>query len=267
MQSTANVPAVFELARSAAPAAVRRVLSSDDTTALLAVSTTAGDSDLAALVARFEADAASLAGSRLDLVVTSDALVIEETNEALTASQGRTIVYALAAATLLLVMHFWIAVRRPVLGLLTMVSTALTVAWILGTMHLLGLSFNVLTVTIAAVAVGIGVDYAIHMTHRFTEESTRWASLDDAIGAAVTHTGSALAISAATTAIGFGVLTLSGIEPIRQFGAITALTIVYAFLAAVLVQPAVLHLWAVWRRRSEGRSGSPTRQAADRAEG
>jgi hypothetical protein len=246
---------------------MRRVLSPDDATAVVAVATTAGDTRLDTLAPRLAADVAAMTGSRLDVVLTSDALVIDETNEALTASQGRTILYALGAATLLLIVHFWIAVRRPLLGLLTMVSTGLTVAWILGTMHLLGLSFNVLTVTVAAVAVGIGVDYAIHMTHRFTEEASRWANLDDAIGAAVTHTGSALAISAATTAIGFGVLTLSGIEPIRQFGAITALTVVYAFLAAVLVQPAVLRLWVAWQRRGDGRSRAIERESAGHAEG
>ena len=70
---------------------------------------------------------------------------------------------------------------------------------------------------------------------------------------------------AATTAAGFGVLGFASLVPLQQFGLITALTIVYSFLAAVLVQPAVLKLWAEWRERrghrTDGRScrrvGSP----------
>jgi predicted exporter len=58
-----------------------------------------------------------------------------------------------------------------------------------------------------------------------------------------------MAASAATTAAGFGVLVFASLEPLRQFGLIVALTIVYSLLAAVLIQPACLKLWGEWRAR------------------
>ena len=72
------------------------------------------------------------------------------------------------------------------------------------------------------------------------------------------QTGGALAGSAATTA-GFGVLTLSSMLPIQQFGVITALTIVYSLVAALLVTPAILHL------RSRTRAGKAPGGAGGRS--
>jgi uncharacterized membrane protein YdfJ with MMPL/SSD domain len=59
----------------------------------------------------------------------------------------------------------------------------------------------------------------------------------------VTGTGGALLGSAATTVGGFGTLVLAILPILRQFGIITGLTIVYAFLASVLVLPSLLVFW------------------------
>jgi predicted RND superfamily exporter protein len=60
---------------------------------------------------------------------------------------------------------------------------------------------------------------------------------------AVTGTGGALLGSAATTVGGFGVLAFAILPPLQQFGIITGLTIIYAFLASVLVLPSLLVVW------------------------
>jgi predicted RND superfamily exporter protein len=60
---------------------------------------------------------------------------------------------------------------------------------------------------------------------------------------AVTGTGGALLGSAATTVGGFGVLAFAILPPLQQFGIITGITIVYAFLASVLVLPSLLVVW------------------------
>lgn len=59
----------------------------------------------------------------------------------------------------------------------------------------------------------------------------------------ITGTGGALLGSAATTAGGFGVLTLAVLPFLQEFGLITALTIIFAFLASILVLPSLLALW------------------------
>ena len=102
---------------------------------------------------------------------------------------------------------------------------------------------------VASIGIGIGVPYGIHVTHRFLEDRRRHDTVDEAVRQTLTHTGGAMAGSAATTAAGFGVLVFASLEPLRQFGLIVALTIVYSLIAAVLIQPACLKLWGEWRAR------------------
>jgi uncharacterized protein len=152
-----------------------------------------------------------------------------------------------------------------------MIPSVAVVSWVLGTMWLLGISFNVLTAMVASIAIGIGVPFGIHVTHRFLEDRRRYDSVDEAIRMTVTHTGGAMAGSALTTAAGFGVLMFGSLVPMQQFGLIVAITILYSFIAAILIQPACLKLWADWRasqgdvarladheRRSEASVAEPT---------
>jgi len=133
-----------------------------------------------------------------------------------------------------------------------MVPSTLAAAWVIGSMWLLGLSFNVLTTTIAALAIGIGVPYGIHITHRFVEDRRRYDGAEEPMRQTMLHTGGALAGSAITTAAGFGVLVFASLTPIQQFGGVTALTIMYALVGGVLVQPSLLTLWHRWQlRRAE----------------
>jgi len=102
---------------------------------------------------------------------------------------------------------------------------------------------------VASIAIGIGVPFGIHVTHRFLEDRRRYDTVDEAIRMTVTHTGGAMAGSALTTAAGFGVLMFGSLVPMQQFGLIVAITILYSFIAAILIQPACLKLWADWRVR------------------
>ncbi|RLF23759.1 MAG: hypothetical protein DRN01_07315, partial [Thermoplasmata archaeon] len=73
----------------------------------------------------------------------------------------------------------------------------------------------------------------------------------------ISHTGGALLISAVTTAAGFGVLILAPMPPEVQFGVITALTIIYAFITSMLLLPLVLVRWGKWRKKRKGYIISP----------
>jgi uncharacterized protein len=116
-------------------------------------------------------------------------------------------------------------------------------------MALTGIPFGPVTATIAALAIGIGVPYTIHITHRYQEDRRRYADPAHAIRSTVRHTGGALAGSAFTTMAGFGVLVVSTLTPFRQFGLVTAYAIGFALLAATIVLPSLLTLWDRWHRR------------------
>jgi predicted RND superfamily exporter protein len=145
------------------------------------------------------------------------------------------------------------------LGAVTLVPVVFALAWILGTMYLLGIPFNTETAIITSIAIGIGVDYAIHVSERFVEE------LDDdpfaALDRTLAGTGGALLASATTTAAGFGVLTLALVPSLQRFGTVTGLTIVYAFVASVVVLPSLLVLWT--RYAGPERAGAGTEQPTD----
>jgi predicted RND superfamily exporter protein len=129
------------------------------------------------------------------------------------------------------------------LGVVTLVPVALAVTWILGSMWLLEIPFNTLTGTITSLTVGLGIAYSIHISSRYELELRRQGDVWQAMYTTVEGTGGALLGSAATTVGGFGTLAFAILPILRQFGIITGLTIVYAFLASVFVLPSLLVLW------------------------
>jgi predicted RND superfamily exporter protein len=152
------------------------------------------------------------------------------------------------------------------LGAVTLVPVVFALSWILGTMYLIGIPFNTETAIIASIAIGLGVDYAIHVSERFVEESRHAESAHDALLSTVSGTGGALLASAATTACGFGVLTLALVPSLRRFGLVTGSTIVFAFVASVYVLPSLLALWAERAPSMAGTFEADTAEPAPAAE-
>ena len=164
-------------------------------------------------------------------------------------SQFSSLIQTIIAALLLLMINFWAEVRRPMLGVITTIPVILTVLWSFGLMTLFGIPFGPVTATISALAIGIGIPYMIHITHRFLEDRERADTIEEAIEITLFNTGGALAGSALTTVAGFGILVTSTTIPFRQFGFVTAYTILLAMLAAVLVLPSMLVLWSRWHAK------------------
>lgn len=235
--------------RVASGAAQVDVIPGPDGRVALAISTNAGQDRVAALRDDVRAAMEPLAAVDVPVRITSEYLVADEVLDALTASQAQGIALTIVAAMVLLVSYYGVVERRPAIGFLTMVPSVVVVAWVLGTMWLLGYSFNVLTAMVASIGIGIGVPFGIHITHRFLEDRRRHDTIDRAIEETLAHTGAAMTGSAATTAAGFGVLVFASLIPMQQFGAIVAISIAYSLIAAVLVQPSFLRLWADWRIR------------------
>jgi predicted RND superfamily exporter protein len=75
------------------------------------------------------------------------------------------------------------------------------------------------------------------------QELTDGATMAEAVETAVLGTGGALLGSAVTDVVGVGVLAFAIVEPLQQFGIVTAITIAYSFLASVVVLPSLLVLW------------------------
>ncbi|MDX1620700.1 MAG: MMPL family transporter [Nitriliruptorales bacterium] len=194
-----------------------------------------------------EEDFAPVESAGADVVPTSNEIVSEVIVNELRDSQVSSMVITLLAALVLLMVTFWFEERRPELGAITLAPVALVVLWVFGTMAATGIPFGPVTAMISALAIGIGVPYTIHITHRFTEDLHHEASLEDALKSTMRHTGGALAGSAFTTMAGFAILVTSSLPPFRQLGLVVAYAIGFSLLAAVIVLPSMLALWARWR--------------------
>lgn len=158
-----------------------------------------------------------------------------------TVSQGLAITLSVVLVILMLVYRRTEGYAS--LGAVTLLPVGMAVAWILGTMSLLGIPFNVMTALITSFTIGIGVDYAIHLSERYMQELEAQGEMVGALETAVLGSGGAMLGSAITDIAGVGVLAFAILEPLQQFGVITALTIAYSFVGAVVVLPALLVLW------------------------
>jgi len=248
-----DVAALYTAAEEAAPDAMSRVLASEDGAyryAVMSIGTEAGEQRAMELRDNLAQDFDAFNSVEATTAVpTSDYIVIGAVVEALRASQALSIALTIVAAMALLVITFFIESRRPFLGVITILPVGLVVLWVFGMMTVSGISFNPITGMIASISIGIGVPYAIHITHRYQEDRIRCDSPEEAIRLTMTHTGGALAGSGFTTVAGFGILITSSLAPFQQFGQVVAYAIGFALVAAVLVLPSMLVLWDRWHRR------------------
>lgn len=183
--------------------------------------------------------------------ITSGSMLAQETTSELTDTQIQTLIATMLIVAVTLTIVFYFKDKSLPVGVITTIPVALATIWILGTMYVFDIPLNVMTVTVTALTVGMGVDYSIHISHRFLEERSYSQDLYDAMHMTVQNTGGAIFGSAMTTVAAFGVLSTSEIPPISQFGAITALALFYSFIVAVFVLPAFLMIWAKYDQRKQ----------------
>ncbi len=230
----------------------------DEDGLLLIVSTSAGQDGAAELSDVLHDLAGDVEAAGGEVTVVSQPLVNDEIIDSLSAAQLLAIAISIGIAAALLVAASLVSDRSVALGLIGVAPSVVALVLVLGTMRAIGLSFNALTATVASIAIGIGVPYGIHLTNRFRASLRTEPDVEAAVSDTLRHTGGALAGSAVTTGLAFGVLGLSSSVPLRQFGIVSALMIGYALVACLLVQPTLLQLWA---RRSGLRSHHPGLEA------
>jgi len=180
--------------------------------------------------------------------VTGDEIVNVLTEETLNQGQTNSLLITIVTSFILLAGIFYLRDGSLTLGIITAIPILFCVGWILGAIYLMGLSLNMMTITISSLTIGLGVTYGIHISHRFIEELAK-SNIEQASYTTVQSTGISLFGAAATTIAGFGLLTFSLMPPQQQFGEITALTILFAFISSVFILPSFLILWARWIQR------------------
>ena len=126
-----------------------------------------------------------------------------------------------------------------VIGTLPNIFTAL---FILGAMGSLGIPLDIMTITIAAITIGIGVDYAIHYIHRFKKEINKGESYLSAIKTVQMTVGKALYYTSITITLGFIILVSSNFMPSIYFGLFTSIAMIVSLLATFTIIPLLLNV-------------------------
>ena len=186
--------------------------------------------------------------------VTSDNIVTESVNELINSSQFQSLVFVILASMIFLVLYYLIDMRRPFLGVITVLPVA---AIVLGTymgMYLLDIPLNPVTSTLSGLAIGIGVPFVIHVTNRFRETISSGIEPVEAIRITLKTTGGSLFGSAFTTMAGFGILTTSSLVPFQQMGTVILVSIGFALIASLMILPTFLVIWANYHNRKTAKT-------------
>ncbi|WP_049997240.1 efflux RND transporter permease subunit [Halococcus sediminicola] len=192
-----------------------------------------------------ESDARTLANRyEFTATATGQTIVLEAVSGTIFSSAIRSLVTALVVTAIFLVLVYYVIEGRPSLGLVNLAPIVVSVALLAGSMRLFGIPLNALTATILSIAIGLGIDYSAHFVHRFADEYHESdEKIFPALEETVRGTGGALTGSMLTTTTGIGVLALAITPILGQFGLVLALSIFFAYIAAILVTPSVVVVW------------------------
>ena len=186
-------------------------------------------------------------GDDHNVTTTSEGIISVTVTDAIKDRQTEAIATTIAAALTVLAVFFWVTARQPVLAFIAVGPIVLVLISVLGTMALLGIPYTIITSIITALSIGIGVDYTIHMIHRYREEYALARDPEQAAIRTLATTGSALLGSALTTALGLGVLVASPLAASQQFGVTAAITIAYSLIVSILVVPPAMTVWGAYQ--------------------
>ncbi|MFV9672449.1 MAG: MMPL family transporter, partial [Acidimicrobiia bacterium] len=152
----------------------------------------------------------------------------------------RSMLVSLPLAVLLTLILASLLLRSFRYALISVIPIAFVVVGVYAFMAIAGYTVNVVTATIAAIAVGVGIDFSTHFTARYREELANDPDRLSAVQRAGQGTGGALVLSAVTSVLGFSVMAFAPNPIFATFGTLTAVMIALALISALVVLPSLL---------------------------
>ena len=190
----------------------------------------------------------------IDVAATNDAIVTQSVSDLISQSQFQSLIFAILASMSFLIIYYFLDMRRPFLGVITILPV---VAIVMGTylgMYYLDIPLNPVTSTLSGLAIGIGVPFVIHVTNRFREALLENNNPVEAATITLKTTGGSLFGSAFTTMAGFGILMTSTLKPFQQMGQVVVVALGFALVASILILPTLLVFWANYHNRKTAKS-------------
>lgn len=171
---------------------------------------------------------AELVANRNWAVLSAPVVVSAELRRIVRGDAAKAAVIGIVLVFLLM----WADLSSPLRAMLALVPLALGMAWMLGLMALFGLRVNFMNIFVMTMVIGIGVDYGLHLLHRWFECSGETE--------AVSATARAIAVAALTTMVGFGSIALSHFPGLRSVGAAAIFGALCTAVASITILPVLL---------------------------
>jgi len=190
----------------------------------------------------------------VSIAATNDAIVTQSVSDLISESQFQSLLFAILASMTFLILYYLIDIRKPFLGVITILPVVTIVMGTYLGMYFLDIPLNPVTSTLSGLAIGIGVPFVIHVTNRFREALLSSESPVDAVRTTLKTTGGSLFGSAFTTMAGFGILMTSSLTPFQQMGQVVVVALGFALVASILILPTLLVFWANYHNKKTAKS-------------
>jgi hypothetical protein len=127
-------------------------------------------------------------------------------------------------------------------GVYAAIPIMVAILILFGVMGLTAIPLNIATVLVASVALGIGIDYSIHIISHFNHSYRHHTNAEKAIEETILISGKAILINVLSVSIGFLILVFSDMVPLQYFGVLIALSMLGSSLGALTLLPVILIL-------------------------
>ncbi len=125
-------------------------------------------------------------------------------------------------------------------GLIGLVPIVFTLIVVFGFMGFSGIPLDIATVLVGSISIGIGIDYSIHFVSRFRKEFKKDKTELEALDRTLETSGKAILINVITVMLGFLVLLLANLIPLRRFGILVAITMIGSGVSAITLLPSII---------------------------
>ncbi|MDD5382952.1 MAG: MMPL family transporter, partial [Candidatus Margulisbacteria bacterium] len=215
---------------------VENMITSDHESALLSVRVgTSKSSVIDRIVKQLKQEITDIFGAdhQVEIKLSGMAVILKEMREMLIANQAQSLALALIFTFIMI----WALYRTFWGALFCMTPIFVTVCLNFGVMSWFGIPLDMATVLVGSVAVGMGIDYSVHLFNRYKEERAAGKRADTSVILSLNTVGKAIIYNAASVAVGFVILIFSEFEILKSFGILVALTMGFAAFGALALLP------------------------------
>lgn len=153
----------------------------------------------------------------------------------------------LGFVVIILFFMFLILFRSLLIAFIAMISNVVPISIVFGIMGWLNIPLDIMTITIAAISIGIGVDDTIHYIHRFHEEFKKDHNYLNAMRRSHSTIGYAMVYTSLAIIVGFSILVLSNLIPTIYFGLLTVIVMITVLAADLLLLPKLIMIFKPYK--------------------